>query len=966
MDVNCWEILGIDPTEDQKKIKRAYAKKLKQLDMEKDAHEFQVLKEAFDQAVSGKKPRSTQLIVDFSHLDIKLPISEEKESAAETTLFEQLCFRSDFRELSQYLENEIDQMDIVQYEEKRRFVHHFIFEHCFYLSPKVIEIINESFAFTESDDGIYGENVIQKMQQKPAFPFELIKFRQEGEEQSYFERRHHLFVQLADDSWTESWLSELEHCRQLVVADETLDFLELCYWFRQDFRLMDATVINHMNDLFSRFAQDSGFNQELTFFKGYTQTFLSQQSNELSDDFWDFEETANFPTSLYHLLKGNLDYQLKEFKSAAYHWGPLISFRGIELFTKEELKTLLDARCIHFMLYEQALLVEFKKEEMEFQRFLENLDYFYSLGVWKEFLRSCEADTEKLDRMKKIIRQFLLAEYGYQYVSSEIIDYLRQYFSWHTKEDFCEQEEGQEEFLLIQEIPTFSFEVCLQIPRNQRKEYLMARYQLYRVLNFSQFDLSYWCAQLEICENLYDSDLDVKVLKMYERLMNQHKISQTPDELLKEVQTIDGCEKNPGYLFVQEYLKLSQQKRRDIRGEMTLTRAAIIPPKVFHLLMGRLCYQFSSYDYAYGHWYNIVVYDSQFLTENEIKMFEKYDFRGASNFLYALRNGQFVVQAAREYSFIDTKIWKKHRSERIRGARATLVVVMLCIGLGKFAVREITYNKHLPATSSSVSQQINDSNGRIRWNRLRYDGHLGVKYYYYVYAPTSLIDQEEKQYFFEEEMDIPEEKKQELMKISDDEDNLYPNCTILGLPTKEGKMLRLVKNGSEVLALFEEENNQIIAVYNAENENDQTMIENTAKLVENNPYQLGKYILEYSIIDNAVADHDKDNIIRENSEIFLKLSEMVEALKNAGDEDKLDIKVHRFDEGYAVLFEKGNPDSSKKFVQAELIFDGDCELEDVVYSNEENDLSAKWDNLKKEPGYEEITEQFFVYRNGSI
>lgn len=43
-----WQILGIDPTTDKKQIKRAYAKKLKQLDLEQDLEAFQALKSALD------------------------------------------------------------------------------------------------------------------------------------------------------------------------------------------------------------------------------------------------------------------------------------------------------------------------------------------------------------------------------------------------------------------------------------------------------------------------------------------------------------------------------------------------------------------------------------------------------------------------------------------------------------------------------------------------------------------------------------------------------------------------------------------------------------------------------------------------------------------------------------------------------------------------------------------------------
>lgn len=65
--MNCWDILGIQPTSDEREIRRAYAKKLKITRPEDDAEGYQALRAAFDQALELAPYQQTQAqISDWS------------------------------------------------------------------------------------------------------------------------------------------------------------------------------------------------------------------------------------------------------------------------------------------------------------------------------------------------------------------------------------------------------------------------------------------------------------------------------------------------------------------------------------------------------------------------------------------------------------------------------------------------------------------------------------------------------------------------------------------------------------------------------------------------------------------------------------------------------------------------------------------------------------------------------------
>lgn len=92
--MNFWIELEIEPTKDEKAIKRAYAVKLKKIDREKNLEEFQKLRQAYEKAVAYSKqefiaeinfntssdPETIDLILELDNIDLTERIESQEEN----------------------------------------------------------------------------------------------------------------------------------------------------------------------------------------------------------------------------------------------------------------------------------------------------------------------------------------------------------------------------------------------------------------------------------------------------------------------------------------------------------------------------------------------------------------------------------------------------------------------------------------------------------------------------------------------------------------------------------------------------------------------------------------------------------------------------------------------------------------------------------------------------------------------
>lgn len=79
--MNCWDVLGIEPTQDKKEIKKAYARLLKQYHPEENPEEFKQIQEAYQQCLHPDQ--EVESVSYEQNVDIKQDIKTEPISMKE-------------------------------------------------------------------------------------------------------------------------------------------------------------------------------------------------------------------------------------------------------------------------------------------------------------------------------------------------------------------------------------------------------------------------------------------------------------------------------------------------------------------------------------------------------------------------------------------------------------------------------------------------------------------------------------------------------------------------------------------------------------------------------------------------------------------------------------------------------------------------------------------------------------------
>ncbi|MEI5988913.1 hypothetical protein A5881_000400 [Enterococcus termitis] len=394
--MNCWETLGLEPTSDKKKVKQAYAAKLKTIDVDQEPLAFQKLKEAFDSAIflTGTIIESNQPTGVVSSSDEKKQeaesetnprqLEENKDifSENETTeleskqlddlgqeagvdnneiiqvqkaqqknaverfneeliiVYEGMDFFSDIEKWTPLFSNELE-WSIDEHNAINNVMQQFLLANYRVLARTVIDYIGSVFDFDsfvkDYKSGDYFCYSWAEIKNVPNFSFDHYQEIPKEERLTYFTNRYNLF-QLLENSIPDqnTWMESLDLCRMLTTNDVDVINLQISFLLMTDFRMEQEETVTHFTTLLET-ARSLKINKTSEFFSVYYEWAKNGGSTNAVLIFDKSEVTI--PSATLDLLLGYVYFRLNRYSSVREHWVGLARMNP-DLFRPKELAML--------------------------------------------------------------------------------------------------------------------------------------------------------------------------------------------------------------------------------------------------------------------------------------------------------------------------------------------------------------------------------------------------------------------------------------------------------------------------------------------------------------------------------------------------------------------------------------------------------------------------------------------------
>ncbi|MGC6769128.1 hypothetical protein [Enterococcus sp. LJL51] len=359
MDINIWEILGIEATQDKKRIKKAYAEKLKTLKIDQEIDAFQQLKAAFDQALayaSSSKADTADSIQTAAEPNSKLnDLEEESESnnLSTTDWGELKIFSLELEKIKQThayyddlalweeLTDPMFDWSKEEYWENVYLLQQFLAENYMWLSKKVLSYLFDIFDLDSliNGDGPTGvlapdfHHVIMPIHFAPDFSFAIWRAIPADYREQYFYWRFQAYLMLMRGSvYSSDFQTLTAKCLDLTKEDSDIYNLLLLELLQHRDGILVEEQAEQFADLLAQ-AEKFHSNQTTAFLRNYYETVILKNKDAATRHYrWKKEELI-FSGNMYSLLYGLILYHQNQQTEAFIEWQKLPDNKQAELLT---------------------------------------------------------------------------------------------------------------------------------------------------------------------------------------------------------------------------------------------------------------------------------------------------------------------------------------------------------------------------------------------------------------------------------------------------------------------------------------------------------------------------------------------------------------------------------------------------------------------------------------------------------
>ncbi|GCF95331.1 hypothetical protein NRIC_32220 [Enterococcus florum] len=237
--MNIWELLEIEKTQEIKQIKKAYAKKLKQIVPDEQPAEFQQLKEAFDRAVELAKGSGQIDQVYPSERRTPVERLEPEETVDDSFMhkvqqFLRECAYFDDLAAWKYLLKDQTSWSIQEFINNTCYIQELLLEHFQFLDKSIIVLLMDTFQLNDLEEELKDDSLVlpyflhmrQTILSEPEFSFALWRELPVNDRLNYFTYRREYLDLLNQSRDNPLLFKEIEHKVEQIFQQDG-DFLVL-------------------------------------------------------------------------------------------------------------------------------------------------------------------------------------------------------------------------------------------------------------------------------------------------------------------------------------------------------------------------------------------------------------------------------------------------------------------------------------------------------------------------------------------------------------------------------------------------------------------------------------------------------------------------------------------------------------------------------------------------------------------